>query len=199
MTNHDHDIQNTATNADETPTVAQQPVDSTKAYNYDFTQRPATPMYTASPTPPQNGATTRIHDKLSGKMTAFIVGISLACGLGAGVAGSAITNALHDSGQSGHHMAPFAHSTDEQLEQLMPEDGEGGDMGGSGDMGGMDMQGFEGDRGMRGNRQRLEGRDGSDSRDSDKSDRNGSDDSSDSDSNSEKESSYVWYGDLLNL
>ncbi|WP_026644790.1 hypothetical protein [Bifidobacterium sp. AGR2158] len=193
MTNHDHDIQNTATNADETPTVAQQPVDSTKAYNYDFTQRPATPMYTASPTPPQNGATTRIHDKLSGKMTAFIVGISLACGLGAGVAGSAITNALHDSGQSGRHMAPFAHSTDEQLEQLMPEDGEGGDMGG------MDMRGFEGDRGMRGNRQRLEGRDGSDSRDSDKSDRNGSDDSSDSDSNSEKESSYVWYGDLLNL
>ncbi|WP_289097294.1 hypothetical protein [uncultured Bifidobacterium sp.] len=193
MTNHDHDIQNTATNADETPTVAQQPVDSTKAYNYDFTQRPATPMYTASPTPPQNGATTRIHDKLSGKMTAFIVGISLACGLGAGVAGSAITNALHDSGQSGRHMAPFAHSTDEQLEQLMPEDGEGGDMGG------MDMRGFEGDRGMRGNRQRLEGRDGSDSRDSDKSDRNGSDDSSDSDSNSEKASSYVWYGDLLNL
>ncbi|ATU20110.1 hypothetical protein [Bifidobacterium choerinum] len=193
MTNHDHDIQNTATNADETPTVAQQPVDSTKAYNYDFTQRPATPMYTASPTPPQNGATTRIHDKLSGKMTAFIVGISLACGLGAGVAGSAITNALHDSGQSGRHMAPFAHSTDEQLEQLMPEDGEGGDMGG------MDMRGFEGGRGMRGNRQRLEGRDGSDSRDSDKSDRNGSDDSSDSDSNSEKESSYVWYGDLLNL
>lgn len=193
MTNHDHDIQNTATNADETPTVAQQPVDSTKAYNYDFTQRPATPMYTASPTPPQNGATTRIHDKLSGKMTAFIVGISLACGLGAGVAGRAITNALHDSGQSGRHMAPFAHSTDEQLEQLMPEDGEGGDMGG------MDMRGFEGGRGMRGNRQRLEGRDGSDSRDSDKSDRNGSDDSSDSDSNSEKESSYVWYGDLLNL
>lgn len=193
MTNHDHDIQNTATNADETPTVAQQPVDSTKAYNYDFTQRPATPMYTARPTPPQNGATTRIHDKLSGKMTAFIVGISLACGLGAGVAGSAITNALHDSGQSGRHMAPFAHSTDEQLEQLMPEDGEGGDMGG------MDMRGFEGGRGMRGNRQRLEGRDGSDSRDSDKSDRNGSDDSSDSDSNSEKESSYVWYGDLLNL
>lgn len=193
MTNHDHDIQNTATNADETPTVAQQPVDSTKAYNYDFTQRPATPMYTASPTPPQNGATTRIHDKLSGKMTAFIVGISLACGLGAGVAGSAITNALHDSGQSGRHMAPFAHSTDEQLEQLMPEDGEGGDMGG------MDMRGFEGGRGMRGNRQRLEGRDGSDSRDSDKSDRNGSDDSSDSDSNSEKESSYVRYGDLLNL
>ncbi|PLS26737.1 hypothetical protein CGZ88_1222 [Bifidobacterium anseris] len=196
MTNHDHDIQNTATNADETPTVAQQPVDSTKAYNYDFTQRPATPMYTASPTPPQNGATTRIHDKLSGKMTAFIVGISLACGLGAGVAGSAITNALHDSGQSGRHMAPFAHSTDEQLEQLMPEDGEGGE---GGDMGGLDMRGFEGDRGMRGNRQRLEGRDGSDSRDSDKSDRNGSDDSSDSDSNSEKESSYVWYGDLLNL
>lgn len=193
MTNHDHDIQNTATNADETPTVAQQPVDSTKAYNYDFTQRPATPMYTARPTPPQNGATTRIHDKLSGKMTAFIVGISLACGLGAGVAGSAITNALHDSGQSGRHMAPFAHSTDEQLEQLMPEDGEGGDMGG------MDMRGFEGGRGMRGNRQRLGGRDGSDSRDSDKSDRNGSDDSSDSDSNSEKESSYVWYGDLLNL
>ena len=193
MTNHDHDIQNTATNADETPTVAQQPVDSTKAYNYDFTQRPATPMYTASPTPPQNGATTRIHDKLSGKMTAFIVGISLACALGAGVAGSAITNARHDSGQSGRHMAPFAHSTDEQLEQLMPEDGEGGDMGG------MDMRGFEGGRGMRGNRQRLEGRDGSDSRDSDKSDRNGSDDSSDSDSNSEKESSYVWYGDLLNL
>ncbi len=194
MTNHDHDIHAGATNADETPTVAQQPVagapqqaDSTKAYDYDFARRPQSPMYTANPMPTQTGAAARVHDKLSGRMTAFVVGISLACGLGAGVAGSAIVNALNDSGRA-HHTMPFAHSTDEQLEQLMPEDRRG-------DMGDMGMQGFGGGR-RGGSRQRGDGNAPERSDDSAESD--GSD--APGDSSTEKESHYLLqYGDLLGL
>lgn len=190
MTNHYHDIHAAATNADETPTVAQQPVadapqqpDSTKAYDYDFARRPQTPMYTANPMPAQTGATARVHDKLSGKMTAFVVGISLACGLGAGVAGSAIANALNDSGRT-RHTTPFAYSTDEQL---TPEDGRG-------DMGDMDMQDFGGGRrGDRWQRGSEDAQQPDDSKDSEGSDASG-------DSDTEKESHYfLQYGDLLAL
>lgn len=200
MTNHDHDIHAAATNADETPTAAQQPVadapqqpDSTKAYDYDFARRPRAPMYTANPMPAQTGATARVHDKLSGKMMAFVIGISLACGLGAGAAGSAIANALNDSGRT-RHTAPFAYSTDEQLEQLMPEDGRG-------DLSDMDMQDFGG--GRRGDRwQRAEGdspdRSGDAQQPDDSKDPEGSDASGDS--GAEKESQYfLQYGDLLAL
>lgn len=192
MTNHDHDINNihnaNVANTDETPTIAQQPTDPTKAYAYDFAQQPRTPMYTANPVPQQDGTAARVHDRLSGKMTAFVVGISLACGLGAGVAGSAIANALHDSGRP-QHTAPFAHSTDEQLEQLMPDD----ERGGSGDMD--DMGG--GRRGER--RQRGEG--SAPERSDDSSGSDSKSDSNDSGASGTEKESYYWmqYGDLLGL
>lgn len=216
---NNNDFHNTMNNAndaqmraDETPTAAQPPLDaqSAKPFAYDFAQRPQTPMYTANPVPPRNGgdatAAVRVHDKLSGKMMAFVIGISLACGLGAGVAGSAIANALSGSAHPGHTM-PFAQRTDEDIEQLMPGGGSRGDIGNSGeDMGGRGgMQDFGGGRGMRGGPQGHGGDAESDgdgaSGDANKCDGNGKSAQSDksTDSGSANESGYYWYSDLLGL
>lgn len=195
-----NDVNDAQMRADETPTAAQPPLDaqSAKPFAYDFAQRPQTPMYTANPVPLRNGGdaatAVRVHDKLSGNMMAFVIGISLACGLGAGVAGSAIANALSGSSHSGHTM-PFAQSTDEDIEQLMPGGGPRGDIGNSGeDMGARGgMQDFAGGRGMRGGPQ---GRGGDAESDGDGKS-NQSDKSTDS--GPANESGYYWYSDLLGL
>lgn len=158
---------------DERPTETIEPaterIETTSAQGYErpyvfaqeagqqYTQQQAEqPQYTAPAAPAADGTATatRVHDKLSNKMIAFVVGISLACGLGAGVAGTAIANAVSGSNDRSHswHMADgdsdSRPSMPEDMQEWMDQDGSGTDI----DMGFGDMEfdgmGRGGKRGM---------------------------------------------------
>ncbi|MEE1295484.1 MAG: hypothetical protein UHD09_01215 [Bifidobacterium sp.] len=131
----------------------------------------------------KNDGTVRVHDKLSNKMLGFVIGISLACGLGAGIAGTAITNAItHNSGTTHSRTMNFGEGEMGEMDQFGP-------MGGSQDSEGTDGEGMEqqfqgmGRGGMKGYGQR--GQQAPDAN----SDGSGSNSDSDKGSNSDKDSS----------
>ncbi|KFI65275.1 hypothetical protein [Bifidobacterium cuniculi] len=123
-----------------------------------YAQQAEQPQYAAPEPPAGDGATaaTRVHDKLSNKMIAFVVGISLACGLAAGVAGTAIANAVNGSNDRTHswHMA----EGDSDSRPSLPEDmqgqlgQDGSDADGEMGFGDMDFDDMGGRGGMRGKR-----------------------------------------------
>ncbi len=93
--------------------------------------RTAMPMPGGAP-----GAPGTVRERLSNKMIGLVVGVSLACGLAAGIAGTAITNAINGHGDPGHSRigAPYASSELEETPDFeqMPDMQQGGETGRSG-------------------------------------------------------------------
>lgn len=93
-----------------------------------------TPPVAAMPMPDSSpAAPTHIRERLSNKMIGLVVGVSLACGLAAGVAGTAITNAINGHGAPDHSRmgAPYASSEFEEAPDVeqMPDMQQGGESG----------------------------------------------------------------------
>lgn len=90
--------------------------------------RTAMPMPGGAP-----GAPATVRERLSNKMIGLVVGVSLACGLAAGVAGAAITNAINGHGAPAHSRigAPYASSELEETPDFeqMPDMQQGGENG----------------------------------------------------------------------
>lgn len=90
--------------------------------------RTAMPMPGGAP-----GAPATVRERLSNKMIGLVVGVSLACGFAAGVAGAAITNAINGHGDPGHSRigAPYASSELEETPDFeqMPDMQQGGETG----------------------------------------------------------------------
>lgn len=90
--------------------------------------RTAMPMPGGAP-----GAPATVRECLSNKMISLVVGVSLACGLAAGVAGTAITNAINGHGAPDYSRigAPYASSEFEEAPDFeqMPDMQQGGETG----------------------------------------------------------------------
>lgn len=160
-----------------------------------YAQQAGQPQYAAPEPPAGDGATaaTRVHDKLSNKMIAFVVGISLACGLAAGVAGTAIANAVNGSNDRTHSWRMAEGDSDsrpslpEDMQGQLGQDGSDADgemgFGGMGGRGGM-----HGQRGM-GTPDQQAPQDGEQSDGDGKADKDSS--SSDKDSSDTATSSFL--------
>lgn len=148
------------------------------------------------PNPQGDGQTTRLRDRLSNKTIGLIVGISLACGLGAGIAGTGIMNAISHNNNSSHS----------RFEASGDFDGSSrGNRGGMSDS--QDMPQMDDSQDMGGRRGRMSQRSDSNAPDTNtdkNTDNNSSDsnksDSSNSDSNSSsKQSASSWYEEVFEI
>lgn len=135
--------------------------------------RTAMPMPGGAPAAP-----TTVRERLSNKMIGLVVGVSLACGLAAGVAGTAITNAINGHGAPDHSRigAPYASSELEEAPDFeqMPDMQQGGETGRS-----------------RGRRMPMQQQGSQDQQDGNDSDANGKSGESDSGKSSTESSDWL--------